>query len=184
MNGRQAAAVQGRPSTMSNLFLLCILLATTSCRALHSPPPSEKSDPIGSVGTTLRWSNRLPYAPRQPGILPFAGTEIRALVAMGGSLYAANSYWRDTREDSKQLPGPQVLRLDAPSGEWVIDLQLDERMTSGPLAGLHRFQAIGALASAEFRSDGGGHALASPVTVLLASTWDRSGGLRLFSKAN
>jgi hypothetical protein len=172
--------VEGLPLSRVALAVVTAL-ALFACGAPHVTSPQEETAETSDAlrGARLRWANHLPYEPRAPGILPFAGSEIRALAAMGGSLYAANGYWRDIRQDDPGVPGPQVLRLDAPFGRWKIDLEL-----GGRISGKHRFQAIGALASFTLATDDDGVALTPPVAILLASTWDRSGGLRVFAKRN
>jgi hypothetical protein len=61
-----------------------------------------------------------------PGIGVIGGTELRALATMGGSLYAGNSYWTDSRRADPALPGAQVLVLDAPAGSWKVDTELSD----------------------------------------------------------
>ena len=60
------------------------------------------------------WRRSLPIDSMSPGIGVIGGTELRALATMDGSLYAGNSYWRDSRQTDPGLPGAQVLVLDAP----------------------------------------------------------------------
>lgn len=136
----------------------------------------------GAQAPLFTWKRSLPIDPMSPGIGAIGGTELRALAVMGGSLYAGNSYWRDSRQADPVLPGAQVLVLDAPAGSWKVDTELSERITSGAQAGLRRYQAIGALYTVTFGSDYRGRPLASPRPVLLASVWDRLGSLTLIAK--
>lgn len=128
------------------------------------------------------WRRSLPIDSMSPGIGVIGGTELRALATMDGSLYAGNSYWRDSRQTDPGLPGAQVLVLDAPAASWKVDTEFSERITSGTQAGLRRYQAIGALYTVRFGSDYRGRPLATPHSVLLASVWDRLGSLTVFSK--
>jgi hypothetical protein len=72
-----------------------------------------------------------------PSVGKIGGTEARALVTMARKLYAnaAIGYWKDTETGNPELPGGQVLRLDAPGAEWNVDLELDDRVALGPNAG-------------------------------------------------
>ena len=115
--------------------------------------------------------------------LPIGGTEARSLVVLGGKLYAAIGYWRDTDRDNPRLPGAQVLVLDAPGSPWRVDLELEDRMPSGPGAGMRTYLAIAALSSVTFHRDRGGRPLADPVSMLVAGVWSRAGGLDVFSRS-
>ena len=151
--------------------------ATPAGTALDGGPGAP-----GAQASLFTWRRSLPIDSMSPGIGVIGGTELRALAAMGGSLYAGNSYWRDSRRADPALPGAQVLVLDAPTGSWKVDTELGERITSGKQAGLRRYQAIGALSTVTFGSDYRGRPLASPRPVLLASVWDRLDSLTLFAK--
>lgn len=105
------------------------------------------------------------------------GTEMRLLVGHAGKLYAGNGYWED-RPGSEGWQGPQILVLDAPDRRWRVDHAFDERR----LSGRRRDLAVGALASVSFTTDGAGHALPQPVSVLLGSTWDLTGASRVFTR--
>jgi hypothetical protein len=83
----------------------------------------------------IAWARSLPIDSRSQGISQIGGTEVRALAAMDGTLYAAIGYWRDTRQSDPGLPGPQVLALDSPSASWRVDGEFDDRMGGG---GMHR----------------------------------------------
>jgi hypothetical protein len=154
----------------------------------HAPAAAPARTASGGPGAgdaqapLFTWSRSLPIDSMSPGIGAIGGTELRALAVMNGSLYAGNSYWRDTRRADPALPGAQVLVLESPAGSWQVDIELSERITSGTRAGLRRYHAIGALSTVTFGSDYRGRPLASPRPVLLASVWDRLGSLTLFSK--
>jgi len=105
------------------------------------------------------------------------GTEMRLLVGHAGKLYAGNGYWED-RPGWAGWQGPQILVLDAPDQRWRVDHAFDERR----LSGRPRDLAVGALASVKFSTDGAGHALPQPVSILLASTWDLTGVSRVFTR--
>ena len=105
------------------------------------------------------------------------GTEIRSLVAHGGKLYAGNGYWED-RPGSEGPQGAQILVLDRPDGEWRVDQTFDDRLPGGRFRDL----AIGAMREVVFATDGTGKPLLEPVPVLIASTWDLSGAIRVFAR--
>ncbi|MGA9667934.1 MAG: hypothetical protein WBQ94_01930 [Terracidiphilus sp.] len=128
------------------------------------------------------WTKSLTIDSTSSGIGHIGGTELRALAVMDGVLYAGNGYWRDTSERDPALPGPQVLVLDSPTASWRVDTEFDDRITGGLRAGVRRYQAIGALYAVQFHSDRSGHPLQPSRSVLLASVWDRLGGLRVFFK--
>ena len=135
---------------------------------------AEGASPVPPIS----WTRSLPVDSTNRGISLLGGTEVRALAAMDGTLYAAIGYWRDSRQSDPGLPGPQVLALDSPHASWRVDGQFDDRMGGGK----HRYMAIGALQAVQFHSDRNGQALSPPRSVLLASMWDREGSLKVFSK--
>lgn len=150
--------------------------------SLARPPAlTAASDSLSASGASFpsfSWKRSLPIDSMSSGIGPIGGTELRALAAMDGVLYAGNGYWRDSRENDPALPGPQVLSLDAPTASWKIDLELDERIATGQ----RRYEAIGALYAVQFGSDRSGRPLRPPRPVLLASAWDRVGSLAVLAK--
>jgi hypothetical protein len=92
------------------------------------------------------------------------GSNIIHIVGRKGKLYAANSYWCDSRNiwyggTDPETGWAQVLRLDQPGGRWAVDLEL------GPK---HLRTEI--LKSVTFRTDGAGRPLETPVNLLLAGT--------------
>jgi hypothetical protein len=103
------------------------------------------------------------------------GTEIRALAAHGGKLFAGNGYWED-RPGSEGTPGAQVLVLDAPGARWRVDGAFEDLLPGGR----RRHLAVSALTEATFRTDGRGAALSVPRSFLLASTWDVTGTRTVF----
>lgn len=105
------------------------------------------------------------------------GTEMRLLVAHGGRLFAGNGYWED-RPGPEGPQGAQILVLDAPGGRWRVDHSFEERLPGGRWRDL----AVGALAEATFATDAAGRRLPSPVSLLLASTWDLTGAGRVYTR--
>lgn len=103
------------------------------------------------------------------------GTEMRALAAHGGRLFAGNGYW-DDRPGPDGTPGAQVLVLDGPGAKWRVDTAFDDRLPGGR----RRHMAVSALSEVTFRTEGRGAALPVPRTVLLASTWDVTGTRTVF----
>lgn len=106
---------------------------------------------------------------------PMGGTEIRILLAHGGSLFAGNGYWKDVPGPGG-TPGAQILRLDGAEGRWRVDHEFGERLPGGP----PRHIAVSALAEATFRTDADGHPLDAAHAMLLASTWDATGDRTIF----
>ncbi len=105
------------------------------------------------------------------------GTELMNMVAYDGKIYAGTSIWKDAPGDDPVV-GAQVLRLDSPKGRWQVDLNLSELMDDGT----PRYLRISALTSVTFTTDGQGHRLTSPVSMLLAAAADNAGTLSVFSR--
>ena len=136
----------------------------------------------GSGGSTTRsfpvivnpapvfsWTQSLPVVFRAPGIVPFGGTETRALVFMDGSLYAGIGDWEDPQLENPKTPGAQVLRLDSSTSGWVEDQNFIQVATNR--SGNKDYQAIAALGTAHFDHDSGLNPI-TPVDVLLAGFWN------------
>jgi hypothetical protein len=102
---------------------------------------------------------------------------MRLLTAHAGKLYAGNGYWED-RPGWEGRQGAQILVLDGPGMPWRVDHTFDEQM----LNGRRRDLAVGALAEADFATDGSSAKLPQPVSLLLASTWDLTGATRVFTR--
>jgi hypothetical protein len=102
------------------------------------------------------------------------GTEIRVLARHGGKLFAGNGYWKDTGS----APGAQILVLDQPNGTWRVDHTFGDLLPRGR----RRHLAVSALSEITFQRDGKGTPLASPVSLLLASTWDVTGARTVFTR--
>jgi hypothetical protein len=122
---------------------------------------------------TFQFQKSLPVDWMSPGIRALGGTEARGLVSFDGKLYAGIGYWSDRAKNNPNLPGAQILSLDRPGGKWKVDLELDAPLqASGARAGMKRFQAIGDLKTVRLGQK----------KFLLASLWDRQGGLIVLSK--
>jgi hypothetical protein len=128
---------------------------------------------------TFSWSQSLPVTFDNPAIVPFGGTETRALLFMDGSLYAGIGDWEDPELENSRTPGAQVLRLDSPTGGWVEDEDFNQ---AWPATGLKYYQAISMLGTAHFDHNSGKKAIA-PVDVLMAGFWNEDvSGLVLWEK--
>jgi hypothetical protein len=106
------------------------------------------------------------------------GTEIRALVAFRGALYAANGYWRDQ-------PGPegsqtaQVLRLDSSHGAWQQEVNFgDFCPTTRPKCA----SITSILTTLFFATDKNG--ATANATILVAATWDDRPEANVYAKNN
>jgi hypothetical protein len=106
------------------------------------------------------------------------GTELRNLAAHGGRLYAANGYWMDRPGPEGRQPA-QILVLDGPAARWRVEHSLDERTADGRTP---RHLAVSALQSTSFSTDYTGRTLARPQSMLLAGTWDLSGGSQVIGR--
>jgi hypothetical protein len=148
----------------------------------------------GSGGSTIRttsvivnpfpsfsWTKSLPVTFNASGIVPFGGTETRALVFMDRSLYAGIGDWEDPQLENPQTRGAQVLRLDSPTGSWVEDKDFSEPLPWPPGTTNKNYQAIANLGTAHFDRDSGNNPIA-PVDVLMAGVWSMGSGLTLFEK--
>jgi hypothetical protein len=102
---------------------------------------------------------------------------MRTLVAHAGKLFAGNGYWKD-RPGPEGFQGAEILVLDRPDGQWRVDHDFDERMPGGRA----RNFAIGVMGEVHFATDKSGNPLANPASILLASTWDRSGESDIYAR--
>lgn len=90
------------------------------------------------------------------------GSEIHHIVAHKGKLYAANSFWMDPRNaayggtEGWNVAWAQVLRLDAPDGQWQSDLEM---------GGNH--MKVHVLKSITLTRDSSGELLPSPLKLLV-----------------
>jgi hypothetical protein len=125
------------------------------------------------------WNQSLPVTFNNPAIVPFGGTEARALVFMDGSLYAGIGDWEDPELENTQTPGAQVLRLDSPTSGWVEDQDFNQPFP-GQTANKN-YQAIANLGTAHFDHDYDNNPI-TPVDVLMAGVWSMGYGLTLFEK--
>ncbi len=105
------------------------------------------------------------------------GTEMRVLAAHLGRLFAGNGYWED-RPGWEGRQGAQILALAGPDGAWTVDHDFDARLPDGQ----RRHLAVSALRDIVFRTSATGIALARPVPILLASTWDLTGTRTVFAR--
>jgi hypothetical protein len=128
---------------------------------------------------TISWKQSLPVTFDAPGIVPFGGTETRALVFMDGSLYAGIGDWEDPDLENSQTPGAQVLRLDSPTSSWVEDKDFDQALPHQPTQ--KNYQAVSVLGTAHFDHDASRNRI-TPVDVLMAGFWSLGAGLTIFEK--
>ena len=133
---------------------------------------------IVSPAPTFSWNQSLPVTFNDPAIVPFGGTETRALVFMDGSLYAGIGDWEDPQLENAQTPGAQVLRLDSPTSSWVEDQDFDQLI---PKTTQKNYEAVSMLGTAHFDHDSGNNPI-TPVDVLMAGFWSLGSGLTIFEK--
>ena len=105
------------------------------------------------------------------------GTELRVLAAHAGKLYAGNGYWQD-RPGPEGPQGAEILVADGPAAPLRVDHVFDEQMPNGRPRNI----AVAALREITFATDGAGKALAAPVSMMVASTWDLTGEVKVYSR--
>ncbi len=130
---------------------LCLLAAQEAVQAFSSAQAVSQTVPF----PTMSWEKSLPVTfnsnPYSTTIVPFGGTETRALVFMDGSLYAGIGDWEDPLLSYPSTPGPQVLRLNSPLGSWVEDQNLKSLVINQ--AGQKKYKAISILGTVYFDHD-------------------------------
>jgi hypothetical protein len=140
-----------------------------------------------NTATDFVWKLSLPIPPYDgtkfnTSIGPFGGTEIRALEAMGGKLYAGVGYWEDISATDSALPGAQIYRLDGANEKWKVDLELKDVVPAGKRnAGRHVFGSIDAMKAVTIERDGAGKSIGAH-TLLLASALTMGSDLTIFTK--
>jgi hypothetical protein len=107
------------------------------------------------------------------------GTELRALTAYEGKLYAGNGYWMD-QPGTDGAHGAQVLALDSPTGRWRVAHEFGAQLPGGAPAQF----AVSALRGVTFTTGAHGQRLRRPVSMLLASVWDRRGISQVFDRSD
>ena len=159
----------------SSLALALCLLAAHPAAAQEAVQAFSSAQAVSQTVPfpTMSWEKSLPVTfnsnPYSTTIVPFGGTETRALVFMDGSLYAGIGDWEDPLFNNPSTPGPQVLRLDYPSGSWVEDQNLKQLVINQ--AGRKKYQAISILGTVYFDHDMNKNPI-TPVNVLLAGFWN------------
>ena len=129
----------------------------------------------------IDWTTSLEIGSVDPAGARVTGTEIRSLVEFDGRIFAGSGIWMDTEDARPEQPGPQLFVLDEPESEggaWRVDLELSERVDE--LDGLHRYLTISAMQAVSFERDGWGEDLRQPVSLLVASVWDRYDATEVF----
>ena len=128
---------------------------------------------------SFSWNQSLPVTFNNPAIVPFGGTETRALVFMDGSLYAGIGDWMDPQLENPQTPGAQVLRLNSPTSSWVEDQDFNQPLPGQTIN--KNYQAVAVLGTAHFDHDYANNPI-TPVDVLMAGFWSMGSGLTIFEK--
>jgi hypothetical protein len=150
------------PPRRTAALLLTVLLAPITAAA---PPTGNTFEPSYVAGTR-----------DAPGRF-MGGTELRNLAVHNGKLYAGLGYW----EDRPGFEGPQsatILVLDGPTASWRVEHVFDARMPGGHM----RDFTISVLQSVRFTTGRNGMTLPAPISILLASSWDRTGADEIFSR--
>ena len=108
----------------------------------------ESAPVIVNPAPEFTWHQSLPVTFNDPAIVPFGGTETRALVFMDGSLYAGIGDQGDSSADTPL--DAQVLRLDSPTSGWVEDQNFIPVVTNKN--GTNKFGAVAQSRDGAFRS--------------------------------
>jgi hypothetical protein len=159
----------------SNLALALCLLAAHPAAAQEAVQAFSSAQAVSQTVPfpTMSWEKSLHVTfnsnPYSTTIVPFGGTEARALVFMDGNLYAGIGDWEDPLLNNPNTPGAQVLRLDSPTDNWVKDKDFNGTAPGGD----KNYQAISILGSVHFDHDMNKNPI-SPVNVLLAGFWNYS----------
>jgi hypothetical protein len=170
-------------------LLGALALATALAFASSSEESSLKNVVTAAAGAAppyagnlqFTWTRSLPIAYEDPSVGKFGGTELRAIVSLHSSLYAANDYWQDSAIADPALPGPQVYRLDSPNGRWQVDYELPK--TAIARSGRRQYQAFSNLAKVTFTKDKDGIALSPAAELLVAGTFSRGDGIDVFVRS-
>ncbi len=152
------------PSTIHRTVILAVLLPTAL--AASTALAAEKGFAVSYVAGERDAAGQF-----------MGGTELRNLTTHQGRLYAGNGYWED-RPGSEGVQGPQVLVLEKPGGPWRVEHSFDEKQPNGR----RRHLAVSALLGVTFATDGEGKKLSHGISMLLAGTWDLSGGSEVFGR--
>jgi hypothetical protein len=118
---------------------------------------------------SFAWNQSHPVTFNNPAIVPFGGTETRALVFMDGSLYAGIGDWMDPQLAHPQTLGAQVLRLDSPMSGWVEDQNFIPTVTNKN--GNNKYQAVAAMGAAHSDHDLNKNPI-RPVDFLMTGFWN------------
>ena len=158
-------------------------------------PDSLFAQDANETMPAISWRKSLPTGTKDRDGNMLGGTEIRALTAFDGKLFAANGYWTDRDAYDPDLPGGQIFVLDRSpknGGRWRQDMQLTERV--GPNAGnwlgapmdpmQRRYHTIASLAAVEFATDSKGIRLKEPKRFLIAGAWQHRSALEVLVRSS
>src|SRR5271157_5324237 len=119
----------------SSLALALCLLAAHPAAAQEAVQAFSSAQAVSQTVPfpTMSWEKSLPVTfnsnANSTTIVPFGGTETRALVFMDGSLYAGIGDWEDPLLSTSGNYAAQVARLDYPTGSWVEDQNFMQAVT-------------------------------------------------------
>jgi hypothetical protein len=167
MRRLRAFKILQRPFALALIASFAAVLSPGFCQ--DAPSVADKSQAGFQVS----------YSPGSRDVRRYfmGGTEVRALVAHGGKLFAGNGYWMD-QPGSEGVVNAQILVLDRPGGTWRVDHAFEGWMPNGRPRNL----AVSVMGEANFATDANGKPLANPVSLLLASTWDLTGETSVFTR--
>jgi hypothetical protein len=153
--------------------------------SVSATPASISATPIASGARPshlqFSWTPSLPIASEAPTIGAYGGTELRAITALHGKLYAANGYWQDYELDNPALPGPQVYRLDGPGERWQVEYELPK--TTVGRRRVREYQAFANLVRVSFTKGRDGHAIVPAAELLVTGVFSRGTGVDVFLRS-
>jgi hypothetical protein len=179
MSGRTRTTAL-RASLVAVLSMVC-----AAASGQHSTPIAASRNAAAELpapgSIRFSWTRSLPVTYEDPSIGTLGGTELRAIVSLGGKLYAANDYWHDSETNDSRLPGPQIYRLDSSGGQWHVEYELPK--TTVGRRGAREYQAFSNLAKVSFTKDKDGNTISPAAELLVAGAFSRGTGIDVFLRS-
>lgn len=179
--------MSGRTRTTARASLAAVLAMVCAAASGQHSTPIDAAASINAAADLpapgsirFSWTRSLPVTYQDPSIGTFGGTELRAIVSLGGKLYAANDYWQDSETNDSRLPGPQIYRLDSPEGQWHVEYELPKTTVGW---GVREYQAFSNLARISFTKDKDGNTISPAAELLVAGAFSRGTGIDVFLRS-
>lgn len=111
------------------------------------------------------------------------GTEMRVLANHKGKLFGGIETWMDdTTGTCDSFIGAQILRLESPNGQWILDKHFNTFYPFNVGRERKRNEGVTALESVIFKNNKNGITLAQPDTILIAAARDFTGVLSVYTR--